>query len=512
MRDGELIFARSYGRATLDHDVPLGPRSTFNLGSTSKQFLALAALMLARDGRLDLDADVRGLVPELAPSEPPIRARDLLLQTSGIRDLGTLDRMAGRRTKTMSDALATLGRQRGLNFRPGTRHWYSHSEYLVLGVVVERAAGVPLARHLEQTIFGPLGMTSTRVHDVSQPPIPGRVIAYEEIAGAFRSRFPDDELIGGANVFSSIEDLAKWERNFLTASVGGRDLIDTMVASPRDPAGKPIAYAYGLRHGKWRGLRTITRSSMGGGTPTEQMRFPDEKLAVYTLCSVDPSHPRLLSRAVAELFLGDRLGPTEVPAEPAPAPADEVERYSGWYESELGRWLPVRFLAKDGVLGEETTEGWYPMRRLGTGRYAGGDWLTYEFEESTVGPMRLTMRTEDGTEKLVRATWTELWKPSTADLASYAGLYYSDEIAALWRISVEDGGLVLRRDACPGAPRLEALERDVFRGDIGGGGSHCSCGLEFERDAEGRVVAFAASAVPNPYEPALGVRFVRHIR
>ncbi len=140
VRDGEPIVARGFGRASLESNLPITPITTFNLGSVGKQFTALAALLLEQSGRLDLDADVRRFVPELAPSEPSIRVRDLLVHTSGLRDEGTLALLAARAARDMDGLLALLARQRGLDFRP--RHAPRVQPQRLLG-----ARARPRARH-----------------------------------------------------------------------------------------------------------------------------------------------------------------------------------------------------------------------------------------------------------------------------------------------------------------------------------------------------------------------------
>lgn len=512
VRDGEPIVARGYGRASLESILPITPTTTFNLGSVGKQFIALAALLLERSGRLDLDADVRRFLPELAPSEPPIRVRDLLVHTSGLRDEGTLELLAGRAARDMDGLLALLARQRGLNFRPGTRHEYSHSDYSVLALVLEGVTGEPLGDLLEREIWRPLGMRSTRLHDQRGRPIPGRAFAHLASAGGYGVRFPGSTLVGGGNVYSSVDDLARWERNFTTAEVGGREAIDRMLARPQLPSGEPGPYAYGLRHGSWRGLRTIARGGSGGGFATEILRLPDQHLAVTVLCNLLPSHPGRLARSVAALFVGDRLAPEPNTGPAGPAPADEIARDAGWYQPTEDKWNVVQIVAVAGVLHEEIDGSLIPLTRLAADRYADGESLTYEFTQPEGAPRRLTLRTEDEPEVLVRTAWTGLWRPAPAELAEYLGEFVSDELATRWRLALEDDALVVHREGVATPCPLQPIERDLFRLVPGGPESCARLGLAMTRDASGRVEGFALSAIPHPYEIVRGVRFERIVR
>ena len=162
-RSGELVLARGYGVASIEDGRPITPRSTFNLGSASKPFTALAALMLEERGQLSMDDDVRRWVPELPDYGTRIRVRDLLQHTSGLRDFGTLQQLSGRAVTTQPQFLGLVAAQRALNFEPGTRHEYSHTDYGVLGLIVQRIAGDPFGEHLRNAVLDPMGMKGSGV-------------------------------------------------------------------------------------------------------------------------------------------------------------------------------------------------------------------------------------------------------------------------------------------------------------------------------------------------------------
>ena len=165
-RSGEIVLVRGYGVASIEDGRPITPRSTFNLGSASKPFTALAALMLEQRGQLSPDDDVRRWVPELPDYGRPIRVRDLLQHTSGLRDFGTLQLLSGRAVTTQPQFLGLVASQRALNFEPGTRHEYSHTDFGVLGLIVQRLAGVPFGGHLQNAVFDPMEMKGSFVDDL----------------------------------------------------------------------------------------------------------------------------------------------------------------------------------------------------------------------------------------------------------------------------------------------------------------------------------------------------------
>ena len=147
VRDGQIAYARGYGMASLEHANPITPQTVFDIGSTSKQFAAACIHMLARDGKLTLDDDVRKWLPEMRDYGKPITIRHLLHHTSGIRDYLGLMQLGGRNVMNdYSDAevIALIAKQRELNFVPGDEHLYSNSGYFLLSAIVQRAAGVTM--------------------------------------------------------------------------------------------------------------------------------------------------------------------------------------------------------------------------------------------------------------------------------------------------------------------------------------------------------------------------------
>ena len=152
-QDDRVVYSRAYGMANLDHDVPLTPASVFHVASVSKQFTAAAILLLAQDGKLSVDDEVRKYIPELPDFGQKITIRHLVHHTSGIRDQWALLGFAGWRYSrdliTDDDVLALLSRQKALNFTPGERHLYSNSGYTLLAVIVSRVSGkiVPAVHH-----------------------------------------------------------------------------------------------------------------------------------------------------------------------------------------------------------------------------------------------------------------------------------------------------------------------------------------------------------------------------
>jgi CubicO group peptidase (beta-lactamase class C family) len=169
IKDGQIIYKHGYGMADLDHDIPINPETVFHVASISKQFTAAAVLLLAQEGKLSLDDDVRKYIPEVPDFGARITIRHLIYHTSGLRDQWNLLDLAGWRYSldliTDDDVLALVSRQKELNFKPGEKHVYCNTGYTLLGQIVKRVSGQSLREFTADRIFKPLGMQSTHFRD-----------------------------------------------------------------------------------------------------------------------------------------------------------------------------------------------------------------------------------------------------------------------------------------------------------------------------------------------------------
>jgi CubicO group peptidase (beta-lactamase class C family) len=181
-RNGEMAYARGYGMANLELGVRVTPEHVFYVGSVSKQFTAMSIALLAKDGRIDLDDDVRKYVPELPEfGGRRLTIRHLVHHTSGLREKWDLMAMGGMRdgdVVTQQDVLQLVSRQQDLNFAPGDEHLYNNTAYDLLSTIVQRASGKALGDFARERIFTPLGMTHTRYVSDRVLVLPGRAHAY----------------------------------------------------------------------------------------------------------------------------------------------------------------------------------------------------------------------------------------------------------------------------------------------------------------------------------------------
>jgi CubicO group peptidase (beta-lactamase class C family) len=367
LHHGRTVLARGYGSANLDYDVPITPRTSFYLASVSKQFTAAAVALAAEQGHLSLDDDVRDWFPELPDYGAPIRVRDMIHHTSGLRDYLGLMSLAGMPYGNRwrdAEILALIARQRELNFQPRTEYLYSNSGYFLLSELVRRATGLSLRAYADRELFQPLGMRATWFHDDAGQVVRDRAVAYGPGPdGGFRiTHLFNFDKVGSGGLYSSLEDLALWDANFYGSRIGGAGYVETLHNRGVLTSGDTLDYAFGLRVGDYRGLPTVDHGGSMMGFRTAFLRFPTERTSVITLCNLGTIDPMEQARRVAEVVLEGRLGAAPVAeadtndGADAAGSASPPRRATGPPADYAGRYVSEELLATyeltvaDGVL------------------------------------------------------------------------------------------------------------------------------------------------------------------
>jgi CubicO group peptidase (beta-lactamase class C family) len=307
--------------ADLEHDVPNKAETIFEAGSVSKQFTALAVLLLASDGKLSLDDPVRKYIPELPDYGTPLLIRHMLTHTSGLRDWGSLAGIAGwprgTRVHTHAHVVEILGRQRALNFTPGTRYSYSNSGYNLAAVIVARVSGMPFAEFSQKRIFQPLGMTRTSWRDDYTRIVRDRAIAYSGSGTNLSQDMPFENVHGNGGLLTTVGDLLKWNENFVAPKVGDTALVALQQTVGKFPSGANQTYAVGLMLGVYKGLPEVSHSGSTAGYRAFLTRFPKQHVSVAVLCNAGSADATAAAHAVSDLYLEGAANPS-APRPPAP--------------------------------------------------------------------------------------------------------------------------------------------------------------------------------------------------
>ena len=349
--DGKVAFKKGYGSANLEFTSPISSRTIFNIASVSKQFTAFAIYLLEKQGKLSLEDDIRKFLPELPEYKSTVRIRHILGHTSGIRDQASLLSLAGwqRGDATFNDhVLRFIGRQKELNFEPGSQYLYSNTGYTLAAEIVHRISGKPFAEFVRENIFIPLGMNDSYINDDYAKPLRDRADSYELLEGAYKRVAFNDSTSGASNLNTTVEDLAKWAINLEQPKVGDAELIRRFSEPSLLNNGEPAVYfrtptevgyhAKGQVVRKTRGVNIRSHGGHAAGYRSTFWRFPDQRFAVILLSNDEHFEQLKNAEAIIEMAIGDLMEPppAESPATPAATPIPA--RYSNTLKDYAGRF------------------------------------------------------------------------------------------------------------------------------------------------------------------------------
>ncbi|WP_426955549.1 serine hydrolase domain-containing protein [Muricoccus radiodurans] len=436
--DGRLAVHRHAGFASLEHRVPIGPATRFRIASVSKQFTCAAILMLAKEGRLSLEDEARQHLPELPAYEQPVTIAHLMHNTSGIRDMLEIMRHGGGDLGTpirLQDLIDGITRQRTLNFTPGTRFLYSNSNFLLLGLIVERLSGEKLEDFLERRIFAPLGMRDTRMTPNVSEAIPNLATGYfPDGPGRWTRAAHAFPLHGEGGLVSSVTDLALWARNASTRRLGA-EWLDELPKQTPFTNGTVNRYARGLVVRPYRGLETVSHGGLWPGYRTEFLKVPSLDLAVIAICNAGDGDPNLAAHKALDAVLDGKPGVHPVPSL---LPKEALESLVGRYiDPVTAATLDIGLspegkptLALNGltVAAEATEDG-----RLASSRSSS------VFMVRPAGPDAVEVEQDAG----VTGLWRRV-QPGAALPEGLPGTYRSDEMATTWTVTESDGKTLVR--------------------------------------------------------------------
>jgi len=452
VRNDSLIYAKGYGMANLEYSVPITPETIFHMASLSKQFTAYSIVLLAKQGRLQLDDDIHKYLSWFPDLKERITIRNLLNHTSGIRDQWQLLAISGTSLDdviTQEHIIKILRKQQALNFKPGEQYSYSNSGFTMLAEIVRSITGQSLRKFTDSAIFKPLGMHSTHFHDDYTEIVKNRAYSYER-KNWFE--FSNDILsysnAGATSLFTNINDMSKWVMNFYHHKVGDQKDIDQLTQKGKLNNGKEITYALGIASDTYKGWRQFSHSGGDAGYRTYLTVFPDLKMGFIIFSNLGDLGPWTKAYEVANLFISDtiKINVTEASKKIDSSNAIvkdtiTIKKFTGSYISDNGVKINFRFSSKKFyadafgqslllVKGDKDTFSLFndPKAKLSFKINDGGD--TTMFEALSPGEKHLLKKYIDvpQTDKLLK---------------SYTGIYYCPELDCKYGIALKDHHLLL---------------------------------------------------------------------
>lgn len=499
-RDGKRLFAKAYGMADLTHGIPYELDTPTNIGSTSKQFTALAVMLLVERGQLALDDDVRKHIPELPDFGDTVRVRNLLTHTSGYREFLNLLMMGGFSLNhgdfvDRSELIEVVKRQPALQNEPGSEFNYNNTSFGLLATIVERVSGQSFPEFMKENVFQPLGMTRSWVRPSPEHIIPGRSVGYIPAEdGTFREAKDVGGAVGAGGIYTTVIDLQKWIENYWKAEVGTPETFQQMMTSFVLTNGDTTGYGFGLFLDEHRGLRRVNHGGADVAHRSQLYYYPEIKAGLTTQSNHAGFDGSIASR-LAEAFFGDAMEPVEEEAaevettefDPAAYDPEAFDEFVGQYALDaaptfvltFSRSADTLFLQATGqprISIEPVSESTFIITSVGA---------RIEFHRNEDGEVDGVTLHQNGAQHATRLEGeVDSWEPTADDLEEFAGRYFSEELETFYTLEMEEEELHLRHRRMAGGA-LEPSETDTFSG--------AGLTLSFERDRNGQIIGFYAS-------------------
>lgn len=317
VKNGETLFERGYGVTDLKTLHKIDQRTNFRLASVTKQFTAMAIMLLVHDGKLRYEEHLTDIFPDFPDCGKAITIRNLLNHTSGLQDYEDLmpkpdPNVAVEQVQIQdSGVLELLKHQNATKFTPGSKWEYSNSGYVLLGMIVGRVSGESFPDFLHDRVFSPLKMNNTVAYARGKNNVPNRAFGHSFENGRWKQtdQSATSATLGDGGVYSSLQDLAKWDhalRNntLLTATEMRAAQTPVNVPGVVEPDGAPAQYGFGWFLNPYKGHQRMWHYGETVGFRTAIQRFLNDDLTIIVLCNRADLNPTVLALQIADVYLG----------------------------------------------------------------------------------------------------------------------------------------------------------------------------------------------------------------
>ena len=328
---GQVLLAKGYGLANVELNVPVKPETLFQSGSVGKQFVSAAVMMLVEEGKISLDDSITKYFPEAPVTWKPILIKNLLSHTSGLSEYESDDRTGPKgpfylRLDFTEDELATKIETLPIEWAPGEKWAYRNTNYVLLGIIIHKVTGKHYAEFLNERIFKPLGMTSTRLINESDI-IPNRSAGYEIHDGQLKNQewvSPTFDSTADGALYFNVLDIAKWDAALYTTQLLKQSSLDRIwtVYPLNDGKPNPAGYGFAWFIGDQNHHKRIEHGGAWQGFTCDISRYPDDSLTVVVLTNLDAGHanPGIIAHVIAGMVVPP-LMPAKLAAIPDNDPA-----------------------------------------------------------------------------------------------------------------------------------------------------------------------------------------------
>ena len=305
IQEGKVVFAKGYGLADVEQKIPCETNTNFRLASVTKQFTAMAIMILAERKKLSFNERLTDFFPEFPAYGQAITVRHLLTHTSGLADYEDLIPKGTQMPVLDRDVLRILMREDKTLFPPGSKYKYSNSGYSLLALMVEARSGNTFAAFLKESIFRPLGMNGTLAYEPGFAHISKRAFGYSAKGGGFErtDQSLTSSVLGDGGIYSSVMDLARWDQALSTTKLVSAKMMK-LAFTPGPATEHPeTSYGFGWIIGKYRGLKEVWHSGNTIGFTTRIVRYPEKKMTIIILTNWNEANLSEVPHRIVDLYL-----------------------------------------------------------------------------------------------------------------------------------------------------------------------------------------------------------------
>jgi len=311
-RDGKIVKAAGYGLANVELNVLVTPETIFQTGSVGKQFTSMAVMMLVEEGKIALDDKLTKYLPESPAIWKDVTIRQLLTHTSGIADYGGEEETMGkgvinfRKDYTEAELIQAFSKM-PMDFQPGEKWSYSNTGYVLLGIVIHRVTGKFYGDFLQERVFQPLQMNSTRI--ISEADIvPHRSSGYRLVKGELKNQewvSPTLNTTADGALYTNVLDLAKWDAALYTTKLLKQSSFDAMWTPVKLNNGTTYPYGFGWDLAPKNGHRAVSHDGAWQGFTMSIARYVNDRLTVIVMTNLDEnnSKPDKIVEDIAAIYL-----------------------------------------------------------------------------------------------------------------------------------------------------------------------------------------------------------------
>lgn len=468
MKNGNVIYSKAFGLASLEYQIPNTEETIFNIGSVSKQFTAMGIVLLQERGLLSIDDDIHKYLPDMPDFGHTITIRQMLHHTSGMRSFHALLGLAGWRNgdpRTNEDLYRFMLKQKDLNFVPGDEYMYCNTGYMLMVNIIENITHEKFPQWMATNVFAPLGMKDTYVEDRYDRIVPNNATSYHNSDEGFFRAVEYWGYVGSGNVHSTTADLLIWLQNFSTPTADWESAFETLKTTDDLNDGSKNNYALGVFMDEAKGFSRIQHGGAIGGFRAYASHYPEEELSIAVLTNYSSSNSGGIERAIANILLKDKPDTTSDITTPETTESQityPFEQLTGKYEIQTGVILDIS--VKDDslhVLQEWNKSEYNIYNTVGN---------SYEIPNMN-GVQLIFSEVKDQKSQLLtihqNGTKTEAKRLIEVDLSSirlseYTGRYYSPELESTLDIILENDKLSVHHARLGDFP-LQLMEKDAFQ-------------------------------------------------